>query len=290
MPRAEYWLVIGKGSVAEIKFYIAVEVLGRVIVPIKEIVNGVPSNMRSPDLGAPVVDEVTIDPYTYAIRKAENAFWNPLKTSLTLKFEPVEGEDIGDTVNISNIEWDFDFSNIQFNGGVFFTHAYYNKLLIALKVNVKSKIVAYLRFVDIVNIHLPIDSRPYTEAPAQYTVDVLDTSTYAFPTGSTAERQLRLYFEDGTYRIIGTRDHTSDDTEYFKNYLPIVLEWKHATVDYASIRLVGTKAPLGPVDKNINSAFIGNESFTIGVQPITLTILMPSRAEATIETRAPFMP
>ena len=98
--------VIGKGSVAEIKFYIAVEVLGRVIVPIKEIVNGVPSNMRSPDLGAPVVDEVTIDPYTYAIRKAENAFWNPLKTSLTLKFEPVEGEDIGDTVNISNIEWD----------------------------------------------------------------------------------------------------------------------------------------------------------------------------------------
>lgn len=282
MPRAEYWLVIGKGSVAEIKFYIAVEVLGRVIVPIKEIVNGVPSNMRSPDLGAPVVDEVTIDPYTYAIRKAENAFWNPLKTSLTLKFEPVEGEDIGDTVNISNIEWDFDFSNIQFNGGVFFTHAYYNKLLIALKVNVKSKIVAYLRFVDIVNIHLPIDSRPYTEAPAQYTVDVLDTSTYAFPTGSTAERQLRLYFEDGTYRIIGTRDHTSDDTEYFKNYLPIVLEWKHATVDYASIRLVGTKAPLGPVDKNINSAIIGNESFTIGVQPITLTILMPSRAEATI--------
>ena len=101
---------------------------------------------------------------------------------------------------------------------MFFTHAYYNKLLIALKVNVKSKIVAYLRFVDIVNIHLPIDSRPYTEAPAQYTVDVLDTSTYAFPTGSTAERQLRLYFEDGTYRIIGTRDHTSDDTEYFKNY------------------------------------------------------------------------
>ena len=36
------------------------------------------------------------------------------------------------------------------------------------------------------------------------------------------------------------------------------------------------------MDKNINSAIIGNESFTIGVQPITLTILMPSRAEATI--------
>ncbi len=281
MPRAEYWLIIGKDSVAEKRFYIAVEVLGRVIVPLQEIIKGEVVYMIS-DEGVPVVAEVTVDPYSYAIRKSENALWSPLPTSLVLRFESPDGIQDGDIVPITNIAWDFVFSNIQYNGGVFFTHAMFNNLPIALKLNVKSKIVSHLRFVDAVNTHLPIDERPYTEAVGQYTVDVLQTQTYTFPTSSTATQELRLYFEDGTYRIIGTRDHTLDDPNYYNNYLPLILQWKHEAVNQSSIRLVGTKAPLGIEDKNINTTTIGNESFAIGRQTITLNVLMPTRAEASI--------
>lgn len=281
MQKAEYWLVIGKGSVAEKRYFIAVEVLGRIIIPIQEVIQGEVVYMIS-NLGVPVVDEITIDPYTYAIRKAENPYWTPLKTSLNLRFESVDGVETGDSITVYNINWDFDFNNIQYNGGVFFTHATYNRLPIALKINVMSKIVAYLRFVDKVNTNLPIDQRPFTEAIGQYTVDVLETSTYTFPTTSTSTQELRLYFEDGTYRIIGTREHSLDDNNFYREYLPLVLQWKHPSVNESSVRLIGTKAPLGIEDKNINRTVIGSDSFTIGNQNITLNILMPSRAEGTI--------
>ncbi len=281
MPRAEYWLIIGKESVAEKSFYIAVQVLGRVIVPLSEVIKGEVVYMKS-DEGVPVVAEVTVDPYSYAIRKAENPLWSPLPSSLILSFESPDGIEDGDIIPITNIDWDFDFFNIQYNGGVFYSHTMFNNLPIALKLNVKSKIVSYLRFVDSVNLNLPIDERPYSEAIGQYTVDVLQTETYTFPTSSTGTQELRLYYEDGTYRIIGNRDHTLDDLNYYKNYLPLILQWKHKEVNENSVRLVGTKAPLGIEDKNINTTTIGNEGFTIGTQSISLNVLMPTRAEASI--------
>lgn len=281
MPRAEFWLIIGKGSVAEKSFYVSVQVLGRVIVPLQEIIKGEVVYMKS-DEGVPVVAEVTVDPYSYAIRKAENPLWSPLPSSLILSFESPDGIEDGDIVPITNIDWDFAFTNIQYNGGVFYTHAMFNNLPIALKLNVKSKIVSYLRFVDAINTSLPIDQRPYSEAIGQYTVDVLQTSTYTFPTSSTETQELRLYFEDGTYRIIGNRDHTLEDPNYYNNYLPLILQWKHKQVNESSVRLVGTKAPLGVEDKNINTTTIGNEGFTIGAQAISLNVLMPTRAEASI--------
>lgn len=281
MPRQEYWLVIGKGSVAEIRFYISVEVLGRVIIPLKQIINGQQAPLLS-DLQKPVVAEVTIDPYTYAVRRLDDPEWHPLPSSLELKFESVDGVEMGDTVILSDIDWDFDLNKIKFNGGVYFSHAPYNKLTIAIKINIKSKVVAYLRFVDKINTHLPLEQRPFTEEIGLYTVDVLQTDTYVFPVQSTQTQELRLYFEDGTYRVIAPRDYSVNPNEYYSNYLPITLNWKHAEVNPSTVRIQGTHAPLGIEDRDINTSMIEKEDFTVGTQEISLRIIMPSRALATI--------
>ncbi len=281
MPREEYWLVIGKDSVAEKRFYISVEVLGRVIIPLNEMIMGEPVPMIS-NLGKPVVGEVTIDPYTFAVRRADEAEWSPLPSSQTLNFESVDGADNGDSVEMTDIEWDYDLENVQFNGGVYFSHAMYNNLTIAIKINVKSKIVSYLRFVDSINTSLPTDERPYTEDIGTYTVDILQTDSYVFPVQSTQRQEMRLYFEDGTYRIIAPRDYGLNPTTYYNNYLPITLQWKHSQVAPEALRIQGTQAPLGIEDRDINTTTIDDDTFSVGSQEVELKIIMPSRALGTI--------
>ena len=142
--------------------------------------------------------------------------------------------------------------------------------------------VAYLRFVDKINTHLPLEQRPFTEEIGLYTVDVLQTDTYVFPVQSTQTQELRLYFEDGTYRVIAPRDYSVNPNEYYSNYLPITLNWKHAEVNPSTVRIQGTHAPLGIEDRDINTSMIEKEDFTVGTQEISLRIIMPSRALATI--------
>lgn len=282
MPRATYLLIVGKNSVAEQSFEISVEVLGRVIVPLTEVINGHPTSMHHN--GIPVVDEVTIDPYTFALRRLEDASWTPLKSSMVLRFAPVDNVSQGQSITITDIDWDFDFEDIKYNGGIFYTHSMYNRLPIAVKVNVKTKLVDYLWFVDRINTNTPIADRPFTETVGQFTVDVLESETYVFPTASTEKHELRLYFKDGTYRIIGNKDHNPNDNAFYNTYLPLTLDWKYSQVEPNVLRLEGTKAPLGMADKDINTTTIGANIFSIGEQQITLKILMPSRAEGTIGT------
>ena len=281
MPKENFWLVIGKDSIAEKRFYISIEVLSRIIVPLKTIINSEVQNMIS-DEGYPVVGEITIDPYTYAIKKSENSLWSPLPSSLVINFETLDGTSIGESMIINDVQWDFKFNKIKYNGGVFFTHANYNKLTIAMKINVKSKIVSYVKFVDAINTNLPENSRPYTEVEGCYTVDVLQSESYIFPNSTTEKQEMRLYFEDGTYRIIGSIDHNYDDEDFYNEYLPLIVNWEHPYVEQDFIKLVGTHTPLGNDDKNINKATIGSESFSIGSQEISLNIDMPSRAMANI--------
>lgn len=364
-----YTMVLGEGSIMETEIVISIGVHGRVIIALND--------EKSYPQGSPVVAEVLIDPYTYAIKKEEDSRYNPLPDSVMLRFdelpkknqayydylnatfaeaestfvplsasatdeeiakrlldiknaawdlaylrtitdedllilmhdiyvtyESIAGEiryrawneliqrvqdgiiaeaSVKNELTLGDLEWEFDFDNIRYNGGVFYAHTMFNNVRVALKVLVKSKIALYIQLVDKVNTHLPEASRPHTESAGMYTVDVLETESYIFPTASTAVQEMRLYFTDGTYRIIGTVDHTTGDEGFYKTYLPVQLQWKYAKVPDGNIRQEGAKAPLGEEDKNLNTAplFVSN-SINIGVQTLTLTIFEPSRTIAGI--------
>lgn len=362
----QYQVIIGKGSIAELRFIISIGVLGRAIIP----VNG---EHTYPDY-YPVVGEIIVDPYTYAIRKEENSSWTPLPNVLKLVFEKLtpksamyydylmgiydeaEGEfpplvpdatqevidarlnqirirawelayeraltpedlylqmkgifesysttageirhrawaelilkieqaieqeeSIPNEENMSNIVWDFDYNSIQFNGGFTYAYTNFNNLRVALKVYIKSKIIQHIRFVDIVNTSITdISKRPFTEEPGMYTVDVLESGSYIFPTESNQKQEIRLYFTDGTYRIIGRASRQPGDENYYNIYLPIALQWKHPVVSV--IVGSGSGSPLGEEDRNINTAVIG-ENYTIGTQVLSMMVFEPARTLAGI--------
>jgi hypothetical protein len=280
MPLRYYNIIIGKGSIGERIFRTQIEVLNRVIYPL-EITDQYRYNV-------PIVKQITIDPYYYALMNLQGeGTYNPIyQTPLELVFgsNMFEGKD--DPVVIPDFEWDinpddhlwgFTLDAIDYNGGVGYIKGRYKTLEIGLKVIIKAKQADYIQLEG--------------EERGSYTVDSLIASSYTIPTYSAPGKEIRLYFKDGTFRIIGEPEdyqqifnpgYNPTGEVNFNGYWPFPLSWNHPVVN----NLNGTTAqsyPFQGTTENITKTEFGvinnpDVFFSVGNQKnIGIIVDVPSR-------------
>lgn len=283
LPADDYIVIIGEGSIAETRFNMIVEVLSSVIVvPQDNYYNS-----------TPIVAKVTIDPYEYSIKRVAaetlGLTYNPIiyrasggeiaDTTLELTFESNTGSQVVSYRKeyVENFDWGFDLSNITYSGGLYTVEAYYKQLKIALEVMVLAKIVSYIEVND--------------ENHGYYTVDALRQSTYAIPattvfeenaTNSLPANEIRIYFESGRFRIVGTRpigySVSEEDIDKFDGFYPGGLDWNHKIANQVTVdRAI---YPLDDGKTNITQAYFGD--VYAGRQLVRLTVTCPTRVVGTL--------
>lgn len=285
LPSDEYEVIIGEGSMAEVRFNMIVEVLNSVLV--------ISENDYYNDI--PIVAKITIDPYDYAIKKAQaisqGLTYNPIRyreqveggaspTALLLTFESnIKNQSAAYRIEyLENFDWGFDLTNISYSGGQFIKVASYNNLRMALEVTVLAKIVSYIQIND--------------ENNGYYTVDALKQSTYAIPATTIFEEnatptlpanEIRIYFESGNFRIVGTEPlggYQVKDTDLgkFDGFYPGGLDWNHKQANQVTVdRAI---YPLDDGKTNITQAYFGDDY--AGKQLIRLTVVCPTRVVGTL--------
>ena len=260
MALRDFYVTIGKGSIAETRFLLPIEILSRRLVATDYVGN------------IPLVGIMNIDPYQYSLEKKSDPSYDPLfaYSRMDLQFYSNTG---GNTVVTETIDldWDFDESLINYQGGVYNIFAKINSLTIALRVNIVAKIVDYILIEG--------------ENRAEYTVDSLLRGTYTIPTNTTITNEMRIYFVSkageslARYRIIGNEPEGFVNTDpYCDGYYPVPFRWLYPTAD--NVSLDRTINPLNGGRTNINSAQFGDD--IAGLQKITLTVLAPSRRAASL--------
>lgn len=258
MAVRDFYIVIGKGSIAETRFLLPIEVLNRRLVATNYIGN------------IPIVGILNIDPYQYSLAKKNNPSYNPLSAFEVMELQFYSNKGDGSVINeIVEINWSFDESLITFRGGVYYVFSKINSVDIALEINIYAKIVDYIKIVG--------------ENNGEYTVDSLINSTYTIPTGTTSSNEVRIYFKTKTdpqtarYRIIGTApEGWVNDDPYCDGYYPVALKWLYPVAD--NVTLDRTINPLNGGRTNINTSDFGDD--IAGKQKVTLTVLAPSRRAA----------
>lgn len=269
MARKNYTVVIGKGSVAEARFTLSIEVLGRVLKTSTED--------RYGDI--PIVARVTIDPFEYYIRKSgtpSGTTFRPImyrdealqvggttvsEYALMLTFyKNAAGTETYDEY-LEDFEWTaFDEKWINYKGGTHTITGKYKELDIALEINVQNKEIAYISING--------------EDGGYYTVDTLMTATYPIPVKTDANNDVRVYFTSGKYRVLGTDvGEAATDPDCDGCYdVGDGLVWTYPTADYLS--LDQTAWPLAG-ETDTTTATFGND--LVGYQTITLKVRCPSR-------------
>lgn len=264
---AAYYLVIGKGSIAETRFEINMTVLGRVIkVNAGDYYNEIP-----------IVARVTIDPYEYSLRKtaAEAAGGNyyPIRyreddpatadidesSALYITFYSYPGSNSTETITLPEFAWGFEEKLITAKGGEYVVVAEYQTLKIALVVTVLAKEVDYIKI--------------NSENNGYYTVDALVTSTYTIPTSTTADNEVRIYFKSGHYRIIGSEPQEGASTDPLcDGYYNIPLEWNYPVANYVSL---DGSWPLNNGRDEFATAYFGDN--IVGKQAVSVHVICPKR-------------
>ena len=272
MRAKDFEVVIGKGSIAETRFTLRLNVLGRNIkVPAGDYVSNIP-----------VVAKVVIDPYEYALnkKKAESVgeSYYPFKyreegdgsglapETLAIAFYNYPDSQEYRYVYLDEFDWGFDESKITYAGGMFTQYAKYHTLDIALEVFVQAKEVAYVQIND--------------ENNGYYTVDSLVKSTYTIPSITTEQNEVRIYFETGKYRIIGMepKDFVNTDPNC-DGYYDVALGWSITEAD--NVTIDRSIHPLANGKTNKTVCTFGDD--LVGKQEVTLTVVCPTRV---IGTRA----
>lgn len=300
-----YTIVIGRGSIGETVLEdVTVKVVTRLI-----------SSAYDYQGSVKVVTSASIDPYDYesytgvgeeTIKSASNpsmdddnaaerfyiSFENGvpvLRSKITLSFYDyytVENHSVSYS-EILYVLWDYDFSRVSFSGSETIAVAleirdsdgnlYYvpDGEEIAAKISSERKVFKELYLYDIVN--------DVAETRGYYTVDSLDSSTYDIPSRSTSEYMVLLYFDDGSFRVIG--DSTVYESYVNRNLIDVAtsdgifddtLDWEYKSADYFTE--YGTSSPLGGGTASVNRASIGG-------QTVTLTVREPARRVIT-ETKS----
>ena len=268
----DYVVVIGKGSIAERRFTLRLDVLGRNIkVNDGEYYNNIP-----------IVARVTIDPYEYSINKrnaeAEGKTYYPFKyraendpsglkaQTLALAFYAYTDSDEVRYVYLDQFDWGFDERKITFAGGEFTIVQKYQTLDIAMVIVVQAKEVSYIQINN--------EDRGY------YTVDSLVTSTYYIPSITTQDNEVRIYFTTGHYRIIGVEPQGFVNTDPLcDGYYDSALGWSITYAD--NVTIDRSIHPLANGKTNKTYCTFGDD--IVGKQDVTLTVVCPTRV---IGTRA----
>jgi hypothetical protein len=281
-----YTLNIGGNSIMEASFTVYIAVYNRTVVPLTE-----DDSEISDSANVPVVGIISVDPYSYAIKKLNDESYNPItegiiSQEMKLNFYNVYGindenlEELTFDAEGSNffylskldLDWEFDETKIKYNGGQLYAYAYYGSgstaVEIAIRVDVKAKVVDYVQIND--------------EEVNKYTIDSLITSTYVIPTQTGVDADVWVYFGDGTYRIVEiNRPEDITDDEYYANYLPTELQWYIPNADYMSNVTLeyGASALFGDVMGNSTYATISIG--TLGSDTVSLYVEVPERREST---------
>ena len=285
LKKAQYSVILGKGSITEQKFPMEIVVLGRnFVVGEDDYYNNIP-----------IVARVTIDPFQYSLEKSEAdargekyypfKYRNQVETleingglkevdreTLLIKFQEYTGSLVIKTVELPKFDWGFNENMISYSGGEFTITAKYNNLDMAIVVIVQAKKVK----------HVQINS----ENPGYYTIDSLVTATYSIPAiteydeESNIVNEVRIYFETGRYRIIGNEPEDYENTDPLcDGYYNKPLDWSIKVADNVTI------------DRSIHPLNNGKTKYTeckfgddgVGWQNVTLEVLCPTRR---IDTRA----
>lgn len=252
---AKYKLYIGKGSIAETVFEIDVEILNRVVQVADDAYYG----------DVPIVSTVFIDPYDYSIQKQRNPDYSPIPADLRLTFGSNLDEDSITYYTARDFQWDylgsgFTLDSISYRGGNYFVFGYFNRLKLAMNVVVSGKIASHIQITG--------------EKIGEYTVDSLVRSTYTVPTMSTADVQIRIYFETGHYRIVGEEPENYVQTDgNCDGFYPYPLRWTYPLANVNTVDRV-----LNPLDNGqtrTDTAPFGDS--VVGTQEMRLTVVCPSR-------------
>lgn len=261
----QYYLVLGKGSIAEKRFEITLTILGRVICV--EPADGQPAYYDN----IPIVARVTIDPYEYSqnpdetpirYRADDPATAKDESTTLVLTFYGVNGG-ANQSVEVENFEWDFDIANINYSGGEYYVKGKYQTLDIVLAVTVEAKKVAYIQIND--------------ELWNEYTVDVLVQRTYTIPTATDEYNEIRIYFETGHYRILGSAmnyPYAVPDDPMFDGFYEGILNWTYPEATFTPVS--GTPQPLNNGKNYETVAYFGDNY--AGKQELRLAVRCPGRS------------
>jgi len=272
-----YTIIIGKGSIAERRFTLPIEILSRTIIPLV---------LTSPDGNStysytdnvPIVATRTIDPYDYMIRKNADPAYNPVDPAgeFLLYFQPINTQTGITSVNIlqdpayAAFSWNFDESVINFRGGRYYVVADYYTLKIALEVTVKARIFDYVK----VFVKDP-DHGLLEEANGQYTIDALLPNSYAMPVTTDSRAEVRVYFKTGNYRVIG-QNLGIEANNVCDGEFPVALTWSFVA---DNIDIDGSSNPLNGGTTNVNKGYFAFESSRDKrfQQNITLIVNCPSR-------------
>lgn len=305
----KYVLRIGKDSIAEKEIEIYVAVINRTVKPISignQDNDKIDKYVTVNGVQMPVVASTSIDPYTFAMKKREIEDYNPItefitkeRTRLEFKNKYGEKEVINETTLIPeivelfydkqgynwmylsdlNLNWAFDESLINYNGGVWYAYAYYgnvdggNAVPIAIEINVKKKIVSYVQIND--------------EIGGQYTIDYLIEETYTVPTTSNSLNTVKVVFTDGTERIISLSKSGAISTEdYCEQYIYGQLNWEGTNNIRSKITVNGVTALFGSETSPTNetTAYVGGE--ICDTQKVSLRVMVPSRYLSTDEMKS----
>ncbi|MBO5776416.1 MAG: hypothetical protein J6R35_03485, partial [Clostridia bacterium] len=271
MRPTEYELIIGKNSMAERRFTISIEVLGR---NLKDYGYGSYNNV-------PIVAKVVIDPYQYSIEKRKEAslgrdyypfkYWeeedvenndNIGVNTLVLDFYKYPGSNETHSVYLDKFDWKFNESLISYVGGEYPVLAKYQNIDIALEVIVESKMVSHIQINNNVS--------------GYYTIDSLIEATYIIPTKTdiNTDTEIRVYFTTGDYRIIGQepQDYVQTDAKC-DGYYDTELVWTIPYADYVTIDR--SIHPLNNGRTNVTETTFGDN--IAGRQDISLTVECPTR-------------
>ncbi|MDR0751946.1 MAG: hypothetical protein LBF12_05115 [Christensenellaceae bacterium] len=265
-----YTIVIGKGSIAETRFLMPIEILNRDF-QVDEFIGDVP-----------IVAVATIDPYDYAIQKSANADYNPLSkyNDQVLRFGTNKKN--SNAIISENFTFNWKMSadeekTISYHGGRFFVYDYFNDTKVALEVIIVAKEISYIQIIHNMNGNL------VWELAGEYTIDAIDLATYTIPVVSTDKIQIRIYFKSSSaeipsrYRIIGEANDSfviDDFCDGVYNIDNFAFQWVYKVANPSLISLDGTVNTLSNAT-NIDTALF--KDLLIGTQTVTLTVRAPSR-------------
>lgn len=325
-----YTLRIGKNSIQSYIFSIYVAVLNRNVISVKK--NGTSSGAetiayinnvkqaekimaREVDNGTeqitvinrknvPIVGEIEVDPYTYAmmnisidnyslvssyVGEEQMRIWfygfygtgieKDEETSVEIEYNKYYNKEGYNYINLSErIErWNFDETLISWQGGVYFATAVFGSeegfsIPIAIRIIVKKSVVQEVCIDD--------------ESNSIYTIDYLIKSTYTIPTTSTAGHKVDVVFKDdkGTTarrHLIPTRLGSLSDREYYEEYLLGSLNWAGTENLATRITEEGTSSLFGSGQNatSVTTAVFGS-GLGIGTQEVSLNVLQPSRRQS----------
>lgn len=307
----KYILRIGRDSIAERVDEIHVAVINRTVKPLTQTVGNEQKEIYATVGGIqmPVVARITVDPYTHAMIKRDDANYDIVRDKISenrirVDFENLYGyETVIDEVtkeerqeplyyNVQgynwyylsdlNLSWTYDERLISYHGGKTYAHAYvgdkYNGYAtpIAIEIVIEQKEVAYVQIND--------------ENPGEYTIDYLIYATYNVPTVSGNGNTVSVVFTDGTSRIVSlSRSSIISSEEYYRTYVYGQLSWLGISELSGKIDINGTSGLFGTENNatDTTTASFGGE--ITSPQTVSLRVVVPSRAQSIDEMRSEYI-